>query len=57
MEDLNNFYIWITEGWVVIKNEIIAKEIQTWENMVEQLSKKKKKKALFLGLSCIDPNM
>lgn len=28
---------------MVIKNEIIAKEIQTWENMVEQLSKKKKK--------------
>ena len=39
---------------MVIKNEIIAKEIQTWENMVEQLSKKKKKKK---ALSYIDPNM
>ena len=27
---------------MAIKNEIIAKEIQTWGNIVEQLSEKKK---------------
>ena len=38
---------------MAIKNEIIAKEIQTWGNIVKQLSEKKKQQ----GLSCIDPNM
>lgn len=40
---------------MVIKNEIIAKEIQTWENMVERLSKKKKKEGTFFGSKLYRP--